>query len=148
MTLHVASVSIEEWQLAALCAIVFLAAYGIAAKQFFNEKHDWRAFIPLILVAGLVLTAYYLYSGAYRTVGTGSYAFALGLGAIFAVSSLLSLIAIKDGPISIVVPLLSLNLVLVVIAGILLFKEQLTAYKIAGIVLGLASIILLTIENR
>lgn len=136
------------WQIAAVAAMVLLAAYGIAVKQFFNDKHDWRAFIPLLLLAAVVLTAYYIYSGAQAEVKPDSYVFAAGLGVIFCLSTIASFIAIKDGQVGIVVPIFSLNLVIVAVAGMALFREPLTQYKIAGIILGLLSIILLTIESK
>ncbi|MFH1448782.1 MAG: DMT family transporter [Candidatus Micrarchaeota archaeon] len=142
------SFAFAGWQLAAIGALIFLAAYGIAVKGFFNANHDWRAFIPMVFFAGIVLGAYYLYSSAYSEVSNEAYVFALGLGVIFALSTVFSFIAMKGGPISVVVPLFSLNLVLVVIAGALLYREEMTAYKIAGVVLGLISIILLTIEKK
>ncbi len=147
MAVQIASMAIPDWQLASFGAMIFLAAYAIAAKQFFNSNHDWRAFIPLILLAGVALTVYYLYTGAHSSIGTDSYLFALGLGVIFAFSSLFSFIAIKNGPVSVVVPLFSLNLIIVVIAGFLLLGEKMTTYKIAGVILGLVSIFLLSFES-
>ncbi len=139
---------LKLWQIASISAILLLAAYGIAVKQFFLSKYDWRAFIPLIAIAALALSVYYFYSGAQNEVGRESYAFAIVLGAIFALSTLASFIAIQNGPVSVVVPIFSLNLVFVVIGGVLLFQEQVNPYKIAGILLGLVSIILLTIEAK
>ena len=147
MVLQVGAWQVANWQLAAFSAMLMLAAYGIAAKQFFNKEHDWRAFIPLVLIAALMLTAYFFYSGAHTSVGSDSYAFALLLGAIFALSTVFSFVAIKEGPVSVVVPIFSMNLVLVAIAGALLFGEKMSAYKVAGIALGLVSIFLLAVDT-
>ena len=138
----------ETWQIAALVAIVLLAAYGITVKQFFLSRYDWRAFIPLIFAISIPLMAYYFYSGAQSTIQGREYVFALWLGAIFCLSSLAFFIALKGGQASIVMPLTSLNIVLIVIASVILFQEPMTKYKIVGIAFGLLSIILLSIEAK
>ncbi len=138
----------ETWQIAALAAVFFLAAYAIAVKYFFNSKYDWRAFIPLLLVTALALSAYFIYSGAQAQVKADSYTFAIVLGIIFCLSTVASFIAMKDGPVSVVVPIFSMNLILVAVGGAILFGEQITGYKLAGIFLGLISLVLLTIETK
>ena len=128
--------------------MVSLAAYAIAVKQFFNLKYDWRAFIPLSFVVALVLLIYFFYSGAHSEAKADSYFFAAMLGLIFCISTIASFAAMKDGPIGVVVPIFSLNLVLVAIAGVIIFRESITVYKLAGILLGVISIFLLTIEAK
>jgi drug/metabolite transporter (DMT)-like permease len=139
---------LEAWQISALGALFFLAAYALAVKHFFNSNYDWRAFIPFIAVASIVLIAYFAYSGAYFEVKPDSYAFAAFLSVIFVLSSAASFIAMREGPIGTVVPIFSLNLVLVAVGGALFFGEQMTLYKLAGILAGLASIFLLTFEGK
>ncbi|MFH0817386.1 MAG: EamA family transporter [Candidatus Micrarchaeota archaeon] len=138
----------ETWQLAALVAMVFLAAYALVVKKFFIENYDWRAFIPLILAVAIVASAYFIYTGAYNEVKQDSYVFAIALGVIFCASTAATFIAMKEGQLGVVVPIFSLNLVLVVIGGAVFFKEPMTSYKLAGALLGLASIFLLTFEPK
>ena len=138
----------QAWQISALAAMVLFAFYGIATKKFFGEKQDWRAFIPIIFLAAIVLAAYYLYSGARSEVPASSYILAAVIGAIFCFSTLATIYALQDGPVSVVIPIFSMNMVLVVLIGIVFLKEPYNIYKLAGIVLGAVSIILLTIEAK
>jgi drug/metabolite transporter (DMT)-like permease len=138
---------LETWQIAALVAMVLLAVYSLAVKQFFNDKQDWRAFIPLAALASFALLAYYIYTGAHSSISGQSYLFALVIGVIFILSTIATFLAIAEGPASVVVPIFSLNLVIVVIASTFLFGEQMTIYKIGGVLLGLFSILLLTLER-
>jgi bacterial/archaeal transporter family protein len=139
---------VQTWQISALAAMVLLAAYGIATKKFFGEKQDWRAFIPLLLIVAIVLAAYYLYSGAHSEIPSETYILASIIGVIFCLSTLATVLAIQDGPVSVVIPIFSLNMVLVAIVGIVYLKEPHNIYKIVGIVLAFISIILLTIEGK
>ncbi|MFH1471161.1 MAG: EamA family transporter [Candidatus Micrarchaeota archaeon] len=138
----------ENWQIAALAAMILLAAYALVVKKFFNDNNDWRAFIPLLLFSALALSAYFIYSGAYAEVKSESYVAALLLGVVFCLSTVASFIAMKEGDIGVAVPIFSLNLVLVAIGGAVFFKESMSIYKLAGIALGLTSILLLTFEPK
>ncbi|MFC1914599.1 EamA family transporter [Chloroflexota bacterium] len=52
--------------------------------------------------------------------------------------------AIQRGPVSIVIPIYSLNAIITAILGILILEETVTVEKILGLVLAIAAIILLT----
>jgi transporter family protein len=72
------------------------------------------------------------------------------LGYTFLISLLLAIgiitlyMAIQRGPVSIVLPIYSLNAIITAILGILILEEAITVEKILGLVLAIAAIILLT----
>ena len=72
------------------------------------------------------------------------------LGYTFFISLLLAIgiitlyIAIQRGPVSIVIPIFSLNAIITAILGILILEEAVTVEKILGLVLSIAAIILIT----
>ena len=72
------------------------------------------------------------------------------LGYTFLISLLLAIglitlyMAIQRGPVSIVIPIFSLNAIITAALGILVLEETVTVEKISGLVLAVAAIILLT----
>ena len=72
------------------------------------------------------------------------------LGYTFLISLLLAIgiitlyIAIQRGPVSVVIPVYSLNAIITAILGILILKETVTIEKLLGLVLAIAAIILLS----
>lgn len=67
-----------------------------------------------------------------------------GLGALGAI---LFYIALSTGPVSVIIPLTSLYVVGVAIAGVLLFGEPLTMRKVIGVSLAVAAMIVLAGES-
>lgn len=130
------------WMHAAIGAMIVLGVYNVVIKKFVTSE-DWRVLLPLVGVVGLLLAVYFAMS--YREVKfTGmSIPYALALGTLFAISTVLTYVALKDGPISVVITILSISVVFAVLTGVLLFGEQITLARGAGIALGLASIYLL-----
>ena len=70
------------------------------------------------------------------------------LGGITAgVATILFFLALEQSTLSKVVPVVSLNLIVAVLLGVLLLKDELNFRIIAGIILAMASIYLLTTSS-
>ncbi|MEW6328983.1 MAG: EamA family transporter [Candidatus Micrarchaeota archaeon] len=130
------------WLHAALGAMVVLGVYNVVVKRFLTSE-DWRVLLPLITIVALALTVYFVMN--YKEVRfTGvSWPYALALGVVFGAAIVLSFIAIRDGPLSVVIPIISMSTAVTVVVGILFLGEHLSVARGAGIVLGLVSIYLL-----
>ena len=70
--------------------------------------------------------------------------FTLLVSLLSAIGIITLYMAIQRGPISVVIPIFSLNAVITAILGILILEEAVTVEKITGLVLAIAAIILLT----
>ncbi len=130
------------WLHGAIGGMIVLGVYNVIVKKFLTSE-DWRVLLPLIAVVALALTVYFVMS--YKEVKfTGvSLPYALVLGALFAVSAVFTYTAIRDGPLSVVIPIISMSTAVTVVVGILFLGEHLSLARGAGIVLGLVSIYLL-----
>jgi drug/metabolite transporter (DMT)-like permease len=64
------------------------------------------------------------------------------VGLIMATGYGLYIYSLKTGPAGIVFSIISLNALVVVIAGVVFFEERLKAYQVAGVILALAGIVL------
>ena len=133
-----------DYRIAALGAMLSLGVYGVAVKWFFNQGGDWRQFIPVAAIAALILTAYFATSMGELKAGWGLWPQIALIAALFGISTLFSVLALQNGPISIVMPIMAMNILVAFVAGAIFFKEPATLTKAAGLALGLASIYLLT----
>ena len=137
-----------DYRVLALAAMLSLGAYNFAIRKFFVEKEDWRMLIPVIVLAALALGAYY--AATYKSVKTTEkslfYAGMLVVIGAFALFLPYITLAQPDAKLNVAMPIIALSTVVTVGLGIVFLGEQLTAYRIAGIILALASIVLLVID--
>ncbi|MEM4389543.1 MAG: EamA family transporter [Candidatus Micrarchaeia archaeon] len=137
-----------DYRVLALGAMVALGAYNFLIRKFFADREDWRLLIPVVVVAALVLGVYYLanYRAIRATPNSWLYAVAFivvgGLALVLPYAAL----AQPDAQVSVAIPIFSLSTVVAVVLGMLFLGEQLTLLRVAGILLALASIVLLVME--
>lgn len=127
-----------------LCTLAW-SAWGIAVKYAVREI-GWQrleilsAFAALIMMAIIAPAAYQIKPDAKNMLG-------LFAGSLGAAGGMLFYIAISKGPVSVIIPVTSLYVVGVAIAGMVLFGETLTVRKLVGISLAAAAMIVLAGEK-
>jgi len=127
-------------------ACVFL--YGI--MQFFiklssegNPVLSSMVFIAAQFAAQILLGAYFVSkSGLDVNYATIKYSVAGGIAA--AVATILFFLALEQAPLSKVVPIVNMNVIIGVLLGVLLLKDVMNLRIVAGIILAIMSIYLLT----
>jgi len=135
-----------DWRVAAIIALLTLSVYYVGLKHFFNKGYDWRVFIPLLFVVSLAAMGYYFYTQKTIAGGSEAYMLAAGLLVLAGILTATSIYAVNKGPVSVVAPLMAFSAPLVaLLSAYLLPNEQLSMLQWAGVVLGLASIYLVSV---
>jgi drug/metabolite transporter (DMT)-like permease len=109
-----------------------------------------RSVYLIVLFTFLAATAQVLWKHATNALGEHPSLFALltnipliaGL-AVYGVGSILMIVALKHGELSVLYPLISLNYVWVAILSVMLFQETMNPLKIAGICVIMAGVAVL-----
>ena len=132
-------------------AIACLFLYGI--MQFFiklssngNAIASSLYFVASQFIAQIILSAYFISKGGFDVEQSAIKYSILG-GITAAAATILFFLAIEQSTLSKVVPVVDLNLIVAVLLGVLLLKDELNSRIIAGIVLAMASIYLLTTSS-
>jgi uncharacterized membrane protein len=133
------------WIIYAL-ACVFL--YGI--MQFFiklssngNAITSSLFFVTAQFIAQLVMGAYFISKSGFD-VNFSSIKYSILGGIVAAIATILFFLALEQETISRVVPVVNLNVVVGVILGVIILKDEINLRITAGIVLSIISIYLLT----
>ena len=138
-----------KWLLAALATLALWGVWGVLVKKAsiglrWHEVYIGSNLVGLVMVA--LLAYYYGVEGLVSCRGCLVTALAAGVcGAVGYVFMIYSLKA--GGKASVVITLTALYPLVTVILSRLLFGEELTARKVAGIALALAAIALLSSEE-
>lgn len=116
---------------------------------FIKNSADNAAFISTVFFTALVIgVTSYIAMGRYKTAKF-TYKSLLGgifLGGVNLASSMSILAALKSIPASVTFPIVNVGIVLIsTIVGIFFFKEQLTKKKIAGIIIAVVAIALMSV---
>lgn len=127
-------------------ACVFL--YGV--MQFFiklsssnNPVVSSMFFITAQFAAQILLGAYFISKGSFSINYDGiKYGLAGGIAA--AVATILFFLALEQAPLSKVVPVVNMNVIVGVLLGVLILKDEINLRIAAGIILALMSIYILT----
>ena len=137
-----------DWKAAALIVTVLLGIYSIAIRKFFYQGGDWRIFLPVAGVIGLISLAYYAYSFKEIKVTEETLVYAVILLVSIALATVLSLLvyADPDAQLSIAVPLMSLAMVSTAILSIVFLGEKITLQTIAGMLFAFVAIVLLSLK--
>lgn len=132
-----------NWLYAALIAMVAFGINNVVLKLFL-QKGDWRIFIPLVSIAAVGLTVYFIM--VMREVNFSKESITLGFALLVlgGASALFFLIAVNEGPLSIVMPVTALSVIITVVIQVYLGAETLKPTTVAGVIMGLVSIALLT----
>ena len=131
-----------------LLAIVTMILFGV---HFFLVKLISRHvtgstvafFVQLLIVPVLFFYIYFTHTPFLpeQKIYLG---YTLLISLLMAIGIITLYIAIQRGPVSIVIPIFSLNAIITAILGILILEEAVTVEKILGLVLSIAAIILIT----
>ncbi|MEM3030833.1 MAG: EamA family transporter [Candidatus Micrarchaeia archaeon] len=137
-----------DYRVLALGAMIALGAYNFLIRKFFADREDWRLLIPVVVVAALALGVYY--AANYKTIKAtqNSWMYAVAFIAIGGLAFILPYAALAqpDAKINVAIPIFALSTVVAVALGAVFLGEQLTLLRAVGILLALASIVLLVME--
>ncbi|MCX6777759.1 MAG: DMT family transporter [Candidatus Micrarchaeota archaeon] len=133
-----------DYRIAAFGAMLSLGIYGVAVKWFFTQGGDWRQFIPVAAITALLLTVYFASSMGEIRAGWGLWPQIALVAVLFGLSTFFSILALSDGPIGVVMPIMAMNIIVAFVAGVLFFNEPATPAKFVGAALGLVSVYLLS----
>jgi transporter family protein len=133
-----------SWKVWALLSTLAWAAWGVAVKSVLGRL-DWARLEVLSALSGLILMVLVVPS-AFNLKADFNHLYGLGAGALGAAGAIFFYIALSKGPVSAIVPLTSLYIVGVPIAGLLFFGEALTVRKVAGVLCAVAAAYLLASE--
>jgi uncharacterized membrane protein len=132
-------------------AIACLFLYGI--MQFFiklssngNAIASSLYFVASQFIAQIILSAYFISKGGFDVEQSAIKYSILG-GITAAAATIIFFLAIEQSTLSKVVPVVSMNLIVAVLLGVLLLKDEINFRIMAGIILAMASIYLLTTSS-
>lgn len=132
------------WMVYSLLALLLWGVWGILNKVATSRLPSWMVFsvelLPYLMVGGIV---WGLSRGPVVWNGPGLAA-AMAAGLSGGVALFFFLKALASGPASVVVPLTSLYPVITVLLGVTLLGETLTGRHVAGILLAMGAVWLLS----
>jgi len=134
-----------HWKVWALLSTLTWAAWGVAVKYAIRDI-GWQRLEILSALAGLILM-FAIAPGSFQIKPDGKHLFGLLAGGLGALGAILFYLALSTGPVSVIIPLTSLYVVGVAIAGVALFGEPVTIRKVIGIGLALAAMVVLSGEE-
>jgi uncharacterized membrane protein len=145
----------KSWILASFATAFLFGSYNIFAKLAAGKLTDSMAAFVLELSAAMIVLIYILFGGTLKTdftTATSRGVFYAILGGLFIGSgSIFYLFAFRQhAPLAIAGPIIFAGATLImVLAGLIFFREKLNLTTLAGLVLTLGGIVLLSISaNR
>lgn len=139
---------LSDWRVLSLIAMAGIGAYSIAFRKFFEQGGDWRLFLPVAGLVGLLALAYFAYTYKDVKYTTSQLALLAVILVSIGIAALASIIvyATPSAPISIAVPLMGLSILVTAVLAIFFLGESLSIRTWAGIILGLVAIVLLAFK--
>lgn len=131
-----------DWRITSAVALVTLALFGLVLKKFFLDAEDWRIMIPIFVIASLLLGAYYITTMKDVKYTSTSMLNIAAIAILMVVSNLAIFLSVQNGPLSVVIPIINLNSILIVVFSIMFLGESFTLLKGAGVLLGVISVYL------
>jgi len=134
------------WKAAALAVMVLLGIYSVAIRKFFCQNGDWRIFLPVAGLIGLISLAYWAYSFKEIKFTMDAVLYGVVILTSICLATVLSLLVYADpeARLNIAVPLMSLAMVSTAILSIVFLGESITIQTIAGILFAIVAIVLLS----
>lgn len=135
----------ESWYAFAVLALLLLGTqrffYKVSAEKGFNTAVTTTSFMATVAILSAIL---FLIQG--RTVSDLRPLILISVinSGTFLVATISHIEALKKVPSSIAYPIIRLNVGVVVLFSLLFFKDRLTPYQIAGVVLAIGVILILT----
>jgi transporter family protein len=135
----------KTWIIYSLGAFFCWGVWSFFCKLASLKGMNWKGIYVYGGFFYILLTGYFILSSRFQIPGTISAKAIAVLAGLFGTAALLCFYkAITIGKLSIVLPMSSLYPALSIFLAVLFLKEKLSNYNIAGIILALISIILLT----
>ncbi len=134
-----------HWKVWALLCTLTWAAWGVSVK-FAIRGIGWQKLEIISALVGLLIMVIIAPSSFQMRSDVRNW-YGLIAGILGALGTILFYISLNTGPISVIVPLTSLYVVGIAIAGVLIFGEPITVRKTIGVLLGIAAAILLAGEK-
>lgn len=134
---------LADWHLLVFVNIVLLGIWGVLVKIASSYLNPFT-FAFVSITSAWIVIAFFTFAKLNLQSGAGVI-IALFCGFLGGISAIIFYNAIKKAPSNIVIPLNSLYILVTVILSYFFLGEKLGFKKLAGILLGLASIVLLTI---
>lgn len=131
------------WIFAAILAMIVFGVNNVILKLFL-EKGDWRIFIPPLTVAGIALLIYFFLTLKDINFSRESLLLGCTLAILGGISAFCFLQAVEKGPLSIVMPIVALNIIITAVIQISRGVEPMKPTIVLGIFFALLSIFLLT----
>ena len=141
-----------DWRIVAIIAMLLLSCYNLVLKWFLDDvkagREDIRAAIPVVVLAAVILFGYYLmtYKDIKTSPRTIPYLAALSIITIALISS--STYAYAYGELTVAVSIIALSIAASAILAVVFLGETFNAVRIIGILLALASILVLSFEKQ
>lgn len=133
-----------DWRVASILSVIFLSIYYVLLKMFFSKGYDWRILIPVAFMAAFFALAYFI--TVQKTLHFDTGAMLLGCLMLLAIGigAALGTYAVSVGPVGPVSAVLAFSVPLTVLLSFFLLHEGMSAMQVAGVVLGLVSIYLIS----
>ncbi|OIO21666.1 hypothetical protein COV61_00110 [Candidatus Micrarchaeota archaeon CG11_big_fil_rev_8_21_14_0_20_47_5] len=141
-----------DWRIAAVAAMALLSVYSIVLKYFISDistgREDFRAYIPAFFACALLLFGYFLLNIQNVKLGERTSIYHLALIPLLLLLSATTYLAYRDGPLTVVIPIMGLAMVGTALLAVFFLHEQLTPARILGIVLALVAIAVFALEKE
>ncbi|MCP4221428.1 MAG: EamA family transporter [bacterium] len=129
----------------ALTCMVIMGVADLLMKKALDLGINYNALMFLVYMLVMVLLGFYcLARGHSLKIDKPILIYSLIIGLIICAGTLLSLIALKAGNASVIVPIIRMGFVITAICAFLFLKEKLTFQKGMGIFLAVVSLLLLS----
>ena len=138
----------NKWYLYAIFAALFYGLHQIFTKLASSGIGEGLGGFVVEFTAAMIIGVYavfqYKYSNNISASSTNGVVYSVLTGICVGIGTILFFLLFKrNAPLSAVPAILAVGLAVMVIAGVLFFKEKLNVSKIAGIVLSIAGLFLL-----
>jgi bacterial/archaeal transporter family protein len=137
---------VGRWLLPALFYIVTIGALGIATKLALRHMKWPDMVVWTMIVYVIAAVVIVLVRGAHLGLGIGDrWAALAGLLAVLGLIALF--VALDNGPVTRVVPVTAAYPLVTVVLGVLVFSEHVTPLRLAGMLLVVGGVVLLTLQR-
>ena len=130
--------------------VLIIACFSIqnVAKKSYNVRTGGGVYS---FAAGSALAAavvFFITSGGKLTFTDETFGFAVAFAAAYSISIVASMLAIRWGPLSLSSLIISCSLIIPTLFGIIFLEEPVSIWMVAGILLLLATLVLVNIEKK
>ncbi|MED3727502.1 DMT family transporter [Priestia filamentosa] len=139
----VTMVDYKIWILSCCLALISIGTVGVIMKYGTYEHYSFMEMLVSMYGGGAVYLSFLARKELKKSL---THKIEMKIGILVGILSTIGyscyLFALKEGPSSVVYPIISLNCVVVLIGSLIIFKEKLKRYQLVGIILTLCGVIL------